>query len=57
MEFNDKDVVSGVNSIHQAWSFIYPAQYEFDPRSEIEVLFARYRKREVNLMISLVHVP
>lgn len=53
MEFNDKDVV---NPIHQ-WSFIYPAQYEFDPRSEIEVLFARYRKREVNLMISLVHVP
>lgn len=32
MEFNDKDVVSGVNPIHQAWSFIYPAQYEFDPR-------------------------
>lgn len=57
MEFNDKDVVSGVNPIHQAWSFIYPAQYEFDPRSEIEVLFARYRKREINLMISLVHVP
>lgn len=55
-------MLADVNPIHQAWSFIYsmlPRNTipESDPRSGIGVLFARYRKREVNLMISLVHVP
>lgn len=63
MEFNDKDVVANVNPHTSGveFHFIRCSRVirvpESDPRSEIVVLFARYRKREINLMISLVHVP
>lgn len=58
MEF--KDVVNPVTSgveFHLSGAAAVTRVPEPDPRSEIVVLFARYRKREVNLMISLVHVP
>lgn len=58
MEF--KDVVNPVTSgveFHLSGAAAVTRVPEPDSRSEIVVLFARYRKREVNLMISLVHVP